>query len=360
MSHYYLTIVHPRTIGDLFLTQIIALLEKLIHSCDAYGIWGPRTQGGLPYSSRNLDYNKDTGINGYKLVIIFDIDDPAVGPSSSGGVYAGIGFSLGLGVLAGMNEQGITTSEMNLDNSKVTFNGMPFMLRLRHILERGTDLESAMKAWNATHNTNSFNFLIASAADARKFSSGGGSAAYALETIRDFTAVFGANSSVERSATFYCARNDSGCAKWTNQTGNVPIGRPLSDVVWRTNHGMDPRVMATQEPLFNDTVFRYNLMHDIFVSAAEEGALIDDAMAVRIVATLGTKGENFLTCNQQFTGDNVLSVAYAPGDRTDGNKAGRFFAAWESGAGASWRPAACSPFVRIDLDLWVHSTGENQ
>jgi hypothetical protein len=43
---------------------------------------------------------------------------------------------------------------------------------------------------------------------------------------------------------------------WTNATGVVPIGAPLPEAVWRTNHGFAPTVMATQEPLFNDTVFR--------------------------------------------------------------------------------------------------------
>ena len=94
-------------------------------------------------------------------------------------------------------------------------------------------------------------------------------------------------------------------------------------------------------------------MHDIFERLGESNHLIDDADAVRIVATLGTKGENFLTCDQHFDGDNVLSIAYAPGERSNGEKFGHLFAAWESGAGPSWRPAACSPFVRIDFDRWV-------
>jgi hypothetical protein len=115
--------------------------------------------------------------------------------------------------------------------------------------------------------------------------------------------------------------------------------------VWRTNHGMDPRVLATQEPLFNDTVFRYDLMHDIFTALEADGTLVDDAMAVRIVATLGIKGPDFLTCAQPLYkyGDNVMSIAYAPA-------AQRMHVAWESGRGeAAWRPAACSPYVTVDL-----------
>jgi hypothetical protein len=44
--------------------EIVKLLERLVHSCDAYGVFGKRAT--TLFSSRNLDYNKDTGINKYK------------------------------------------------------------------------------------------------------------------------------------------------------------------------------------------------------------------------------------------------------------------------------------------------------
>ena len=71
--------------------------------------------------------------------------------------------------------------------------------------------------------------------------------------------------------------------------------------------------MKTQEPLFNDTVFRYDLMHSLFSDLEKNESLIDDRIAIQIVATLGTKGRNFLTCNQSFEhGENVMSIAYMP------------------------------------------------
>ena len=70
-----------------------------------------------------------------------------------------------------------------------------------------------------------------------------------------------------------------------------------------------------QEPLFNDTVFRYMLQHDLF--NALQGTQIDDLIAVSIVATLGTKGKNFLSCDPSnfANGENVMSIAYMPGPR---------------------------------------------
>jgi len=339
------------------INDIIKLLEKWHHSCDAYGVWGSRTQDSLLYSSRNLDYASDTGINAHKLIQVFNIDDPKYGGVPPGGVYASIGFAFGPGALAGMSEVGITTSEMNLDNSVVTFSGVPFPLRLRYVLEEATNLESAMTVWNATNNTNSFNFLIGSAPDALKYKASPSPAingAFALETIMDFTAQFPANSSIERAATFYCKGN--ACQSWTNQTGEVHIGSPLPEAVWRTNHGFNPRVMATQEPLFNNTVFRYNIMHDLFENLAAEGTLIDDHVAIGIVATLGTKGVDYFTCDQDFGhADNIMSIAYAPGPRTPNapSSAGHMYIAWESGGGSSWRPAACSPYMMFDLAAWL-------
>jgi len=57
----------------LAINEIIRLLEKILSGCDAFGVWGSRTKGGLLYSSRNLDWNKDTGINKYKLITFFHI-----------------------------------------------------------------------------------------------------------------------------------------------------------------------------------------------------------------------------------------------------------------------------------------------
>ena len=108
--------------------------------------------------------------------------------------------------------------------------------------------------------------------------------------------------------------------------------------------------MATQESLFNNTVFRYNLMHTLFTELKSAGQLIDDDAAVGIVATLGTKGPNYYSCDQNFDrGDNVISIAYVPQTKTPGH----LYVAWESLSGSDWRPAACSPFVKIDFARWI-------
>jgi len=171
-----------------------------------------------------------------------------------------------------------------------------------------------------------------------------------LETIIDYTAFYGANSPVEKSAKFFCGPGD---CSWTNQIGDVSIGNPLPEAVWRTNHAFDPLIMSTQEPLFNDTIFRYNLMHDLISGLENEQKIIDDVTAVSIVATLGTKGKNFLSCDPENfkNGENIMSIMYAPGAR-ETSKYGYLYVAWEQG-GKNWRPAACNQYVLLDFDQWM-------
>ena len=121
----------------------------------------------------------------------------------------------------------------------------------------------------------------------------------------------------------------------------------MPEAVWRSNHGMSPVVFKTQEPLFNNTVFRYDLMHQLFkqFEQAKQKIGMDEAMG--IVATLGIKGPNYFECAPPYHGDNIMSIAYAPKVG-----AGSFYIAWEAGAKETWRPAACSDYVRFDLADW--------
>jgi hypothetical protein len=99
------------------------------------------------------------------------------------------------------------------------------------------------------------------------------------------------------------------------------------------------------------------LQHDLIDALGQEKTLINDEIAVAIVASLGTKGPNFLTCDQDYArGENVMSISYAPGARLDEtgkqSKLGYFYVAWEEGKGSGvpWVPAACNFYVKIDFD----------
>ena len=64
-----------------------------------FAVWGSRTEGGSLYSARNLDWNKDTGVNKHKVVMVVVPDDGGI-PSAT------LGFACLYGTLAGMSAKG--------------------------------------------------------------------------------------------------------------------------------------------------------------------------------------------------------------------------------------------------------------
>ena len=126
--------------------------------CDFFGAWGAATEGGRLLSSRNLDFDSDTGIAQHKLVTVYKINGAHA--------YATFGYAGFAGALAGMSGGGITVSEANLDNAMVAFDGLAWPMRLRDVMGRAATLSEAEAVWAETNNTAAFNFLLGSASDA--------------------------------------------------------------------------------------------------------------------------------------------------------------------------------------------------
>lgn len=244
-----------------------------------------------------------------------------------------------------MSERGITVSEMNLDNAKTSFDGPPFTQRLRMVMEQSDDLASARAIWEATNNTDSMNFMIGSAKDGKSM---------AIEAMRGYSGFFSDNDPVEAASTCIDGNKNAGtCGSGFSNVepvdGKKQMGMPMPEAVWRSNHAMDPAHMESQEPLFNDTTFRYELLHDLIAEHETQSVPIAVEQAISIAAALGIKGDNFLSCDaSQFSGgDNVLSAVYLPAVG-----AGSAYVAWEDGTGESWIPAACKTYVNFDLSQW--------
>ena len=209
----------------------------------------------------------DTGLAAHKLVTVYRLEGQRA-------PYATMGFAGFTAALAGMSGAGITVSEANLDNGAVGFNGLAWPLRLRRILALATDLGSAKALWAATDNTAAFNFLLGSA---------GEPGALALETCNGTTEFFdgappaaGGAAAVEARSSFTCASgkvyDGVNCSLWwPGAPAPLPLGAPLADAVFRSNHALHPAVMATQEPLWNDTVSRYLLLGERLREAAAAG-----------------------------------------------------------------------------------------
>jgi hypothetical protein len=77
--------------------------------------------------------------------------------------------------------------------NEITFNGFPWLLRLRYIMENAANTQQAYALWSATNNTVGFNHMVASAADAAAFAAGsytGPGVALVMETMYEYTAYF--------------------------------------------------------------------------------------------------------------------------------------------------------------------------
>lgn len=298
--------------------HLTARLSRARMHCSMLGAWGSRTVAGDLYSMRNLDWAANTGLARYKLVTVFHP------PSAI--AHVTFGFAGLYGALTGMSAEGITVHETGVDSRKETFDGFPWVLRLRFIMEHAVDLASAQALWEATNNTLGMNHGIGAARDNRFL---------ALETRAGHTAYFGAMD--PREAAY--------------EINGTKYGAPLRDAVWRTNHAYDPDIVSYEmdRKPDGDSVTRYFLLHDALVAYGTNNA-IGPLEAVNLTAIVGDKGastrESFLSCAQAAGGINILSVTYHPGSLTA-------YAAFEEGRDAQHVPACCGSYVRMDLSQWL-------
>ncbi len=152
--------------------------------CSMFGVWGDRTEEGELFSARNLDWNKDTGVNRYKMIMVTVPDDGAIASVQ-------LGYVALYGPIAGMSARGLTIHEANLEEEAVTFEGFPWVLRLRYIMEYAKDLPTARQLWEATNNTVGFNHMITSGPDNALYrQSRTKEVAMAMETMYQYTAYF--------------------------------------------------------------------------------------------------------------------------------------------------------------------------
>eukprot|EP00762_Andalucia_godoyi_P006260 ANDGO_05871.mRNA.1 hypothetical protein AMSG_11041 len=310
------------------MVDVVNEAASRLHGCSMFGAWGPRTVDGAVVAGRNLDWASNTGISRFKLVTLYF-------PTDGGRVHATVGFFGFMGALAGMSRDGLTVHEANLEEKTETFYGFPWALRLRWVMEQATDIRTALSVFASTNNTVGYNHQVCSAND---------NACVLLETKGGYTAVFYANDSREAEATYVDYKGEK-----------LPLGRPMPNATFRTNHGYDPEIRRTydwksSDDLFKDSVMRYFLISNQFSTFEESGIAIGPMETVSSVSLLGEKGRNPTVCDPSTynVAHNILSVAFFPARST-------LIAAWEFQTDSSWAPACCSPYVEIDLSQFWSS-----
>lgn len=108
--------------------------ESFAGFCSMIAAWGQRTAKGHAYAGRNLDWNKDLGLNKYKTVIVYR-------PNDGAHFHATVGYAPLWGAITGMSSQGLTVHEANLEENRITFEGVPWLLRLRLVMEQANNLK---------------------------------------------------------------------------------------------------------------------------------------------------------------------------------------------------------------------------
>lgn len=323
-------------IGVAELSAAVRALDVLARAnwqgfgCSMLGAWGSRaTPAGALYSARNLDWNTNLGLGMGKLVTIFH--------PPGAYAHATFGFVGFFGVLAGVSAEGLSVHEANLEEGKfITFDGFPWVFRLRYIMENARNLSQALALFNATTNTVGFNFGFYSLADVvpGQYTHAGAN----IETNAFASAVFLDDSPIEAAAMI----------------GNTQIGFPLAEAVWRTNAPYDPLMRADyswSQGVTSDSQLRYMLIHDALVSYEALGVPVGLAEMINVTAIVAAKSEQEPNGNPYLcppagqgtpAGSNILSVVNAPA-------LGMSYVAWENGMGAAWRAACCNTYVGLDL-----------
>jgi hypothetical protein len=206
--------------SSAFRRSVLAKVPSL--QCSMFAAWGSRTAGGTMLSARNLDWLARSGINRGKSITVFRPSDGAL-PSAVFG-YTGL-----LGALAGMNGY-LSVHEANLEETQDTFDGVPFVIRLREVLDQASGIQAASSVMKSTNSTVGFNHMVASAPDVTNPDVA--SPAHVWETMAGYEAEFGSSDPREDGAT------------WVNPKTNATeqIGFTLKDALYRTNHGYDPLI----------------------------------------------------------------------------------------------------------------------
>lgn len=193
----------------------LALSELFSASCSTFAAMHTATEDGRLIQTRNLDW--DIEFNAQEQAVI-----EAVKPEGKH-AYVSVGFAGFPGVLTGINEHGISISEIGTGSAAKTLDGIPMVYLTRQVLEEAKTLDEAIGIIKGAPRTGGYTYIIGSARERK---------AAALETNSQHCAVFSPNDPAE-------ARN--------------PHALPLKDVLVRGAWAVDETIRERQTACGGDT-----------------------------------------------------------------------------------------------------------
>lgn len=290
-------------------------------ACTMFAAWGSRTVDGKMFALRNLDWVSQTGMHEMRLITVHR---PAVGNAFVTMGYAGV-----IGALAGMNEKGISYSEVGAFCMSEELDGIPWTLLSRQTLEEANTLDDAVAIIKNAPHTLGYNYLVADGDAARFGTPDFAPGAVAFETNASCCEIFHADDPKEHTAAWLAPNGDC-----------VHYGLPLKEAVMRGDTDFAKSTRAVQvadngpghpdndgNPLKGSTYQEcHKPMHDM-IRAFETGAeyvyplrgtrvieagaprKIGAAESLAIAATVAHNTEKLHESDW-----NVMSVLYAPTD----------------------------------------------
>lgn len=131
---------------------------KKVFACSAIGIDKGRSATGGPLLARNLDYPSLGYVQHYSLVTVYR-------PTGKK-AFASVGFPGVVGVLSGMNEDGLALGVLEVfetkdGESQFDVKGIPYALCLRRVLEEAATIDEAITVLGKLRRTTTINVAIA-------------------------------------------------------------------------------------------------------------------------------------------------------------------------------------------------------
>ncbi|MBN2311315.1 MAG: hypothetical protein JXR94_20225, partial [Candidatus Hydrogenedentes bacterium] len=186
--------------------HVLSVLSE--RDCSVFAVFGKATGNGHVFHGRNFDWNMSLGLQDNAALILYKPEGMVP--------FASAGYLGTVGILSGMNMEGIAVGQVGAINTDGRHRGIPLMFLLRRILEEAHDVDDATRIIQNARRTVGYNYLVADgdAAEAR-----------AYETSAHYCAVFTDNDPKEAL---------------------VEYAIPIDDAVFRADTAMDQNVRRHQ------------------------------------------------------------------------------------------------------------------
>ena len=191
-----------------YVLRIHSIPEVLPTGCSNGAYWGPATSTGRLIAIRNLDWNRDIGVQKAAAVKFHRMS----GQFS----YANIGYLGFIGVLSGLNEAGISVGQIGATSSDEAMDGAPMPFLLKRVLTRADTVNRAVEIFEQSRLTQGFNYIIADAT---------GKTGVVIEATHNNLAVFSDNDPKEHE---------------------VEYSLPIPNAIFRGDPAMDPTIRELQ------------------------------------------------------------------------------------------------------------------